>query len=123
VSGLLIPSDAGLHCTIRDITLTAVALSDAIGGGLLEDGLLGEISGARFCFYLDEDRVAKGLPPNERAAVLSARLGQTDRTWMASLRGDTLILGCDERLNDTDVPLRVVEAARATGLVVRRYHL
>ena len=61
--------------------------------------------------------------PNERAAVLSARLGQADRTWMASLRGDTLILGCDERLNDTDVPLRVVEAARATGLVVRRYHL
>lgn len=119
--GLLVPANSAAPCTLRDLTLTAVALSDAIGGGLLEEALHGEIGGARFCVYLDEDRASKRLPPNAKAAALCARLGQTDSAWMNGLLGDVLLLGCDVHLNDVDVPLRVVEAARACGLVVQWY--
>jgi hypothetical protein len=67
--------------------------------------------------YLDEDRVTKGLPTNERAAVLSARIGQVDGWWLTELRGDALFLGCDEQLADTDVPEVVIAAARRGGLL------
>jgi hypothetical protein len=103
---------------VQELALTAVTLSDAIGGDLLEEGLYGEIDGAAYSVYLDEGRVAKGLPPNERAAVLSARLGKVDRQWLANLRGDALFLGCDELLDDTDVPPALVDAARRSGLIV-----
>jgi hypothetical protein len=118
VHGLLVPWDLQRACQVRELALTAVALSDAIGGGLLEEGLYGEIDAAAYSVYLDEDRVAKGLPPNERAAVLSARLGKVERPWLADLRGDALFLGCDEWLDDIDVPLALVAAARRSGLIV-----
>lgn len=118
VHGLLVPWDQQRACLVQELALTAVALSDAIGGGLLEEGLYGEIDAAAYSVYLDEDRVAKGLPPNERAAVLSARLGRAERQWLADLRGNALFLGCDEWRNDTDVPPALVEAARRSGLIV-----
>jgi hypothetical protein len=118
VHGLLVPWDLRRVCQVQELALTAVALSDAIGGGLLEEGLYGEIDAAAYSVYLDEDRVAKGLPLNERAAVLSARLGKVDRRWLAGLRGNALFLGRDERLDDADVPPALLEAARRSGLIV-----
>jgi hypothetical protein len=87
--------------------------------GLLKDALIGEVDGGGYTFYLDEHRVAKGLPPNGRAAVLAARLGHVNRAWLADLRGDVLVLGCDGRLDDVSVPRSVVEAAARSGLVVQ----
>lgn len=71
-----------------------------------------------YTFYLDEYRVEKGLAANERAAVLSARLGHATRAWLADLRGDVLVLGCDGRMDDADVPWLVVDAALRSGLAV-----
>lgn len=118
VRGLLVPWDLRRACQVQELALTAVALSDAIGGGLLEEGVCGEFATAAYSVYLDEERVAKGLPPNERAAALSARLGEVDRWWLGNLRGHALFLGRDERLDDADVPLVVVEEARRAGLFV-----
>ncbi len=119
VLGLRIPADAGGPLALAVLRLTASELSDAIGGGLLEDALIGDVDGAGYTFYLDEHRVAKGLPRNERAGVLAARLGHVNRAWLADLRGDVLVLGCDGRLDDVSVPRFVVEAADRSGLVVQ----
>jgi hypothetical protein len=119
VLGLRVPADAGSSVSLAVLRLTASALSDAIGGGLLEDALIGEFGGAGYTFYVDELRVAKGLPRNGRAAVLAARLGHVTRAWLADLRGDVLVLGCDARLDDVSVPRVVVEAAARSGLVVQ----
>jgi hypothetical protein len=118
VHGLLVPWDERRACQVQELALTAAALSDAIGGGLLEDGVHAEICGAVYSVYLDDDRVTKKLPLNERAAALSARLGQVDRAWLSGLRGDALFLGCDEQRDDIDVPPVVVDAARRSGLIV-----
>jgi hypothetical protein len=117
VHGLLVPWDQRRPCQVQELTLTAVSLSDAIGGGLLEEGLHGQVDGVTFSMYLDEDRVARGLPTNERAAALSARIGQVDGWWLTEMRGDALFLGCDEQFADTDVPEVVIEAARRGGLL------
>lgn len=117
VLGLRLPADPALPVSLAVLRLTAAELSAAIGGGLLEDALYAEHAGVGYIVYLDERRAAKGLPGNDRAAVLSARLGQHGRTWLAGLRGDALFLGCDDRLDDVSVPRVVVEAAVRCGLV------
>jgi hypothetical protein len=120
VLGLRIPADPGGSVTLAVLALTASALSEAIGGGLLEDALTAEDGDGGYTFYVDELRVARGLRPNDRAAVLAARLGQVNRAWLADLRGDVLVLGADGRLEDVSVPLLVVEAAVRSGLFVER---
>lgn len=119
VLGLRIPADAGCPVSLAVLALTASALSDAIGGGLLEDALVGEVGGAGCTFYVDELRVAKGLRLNGRAEVLAARLGHVTRAWLADLRGDVLVLGCDCRLGDVCVPRLVVDAAVRSWLTVQ----
>lgn len=116
--GLRIPVDVSRPMVLTVLRLSASELSDAIGGGFLEDALTAEVDGAGYTFYVDEHRVAKGLQRNERAAVLSARLGHVTRAWFADLRGDVLVLGCDGRLEDVSVPRFVVDAAVRSGLSV-----
>ena len=118
VLALRIPADALGPVTLTVLRLTASELSDAIGGGPLEDALTADSGGVGYTFYVDEFRVAKGLPGNERAAVLAARLGHVTRAWLADLRGDVLVLGCDGRLDDVSVPRFVVDAAARSGLSV-----
>ncbi|HET9656048.1 MAG TPA: hypothetical protein VFP72_11885 [Kineosporiaceae bacterium] len=101
------------------LRLRAVDLSMAIGGGLLEEALTSDGGEGGYTLYVDEHRVAKGLPSNERAAVLSARLGHLRRTWLADLCGDVLVLGCDRHLQDVSVPRLVVDAAVQSGLLVQ----
>jgi hypothetical protein len=120
VLGLRIPADVGRPLALVVLPLSASALSDAIGGGLLEDALTAEGGDGGYTFYVDEHRVARGLRPNDRAAVLAARLGQVNRAWLADLRGDVLVLGADGRLEDVSVPLLVVEAAVRSGLFVEQ---
>jgi hypothetical protein len=113
----LVPADVARPVVLGALRLSASVLSEAIGGGLLEEALTAKDGRAGYTFYLDEQRVVKDLPLNDRAAVLSARLGQVDRRWLAGLRGDALVMGCDRRLDDTDVPGVVLVAAYQGGLL------
>lgn len=97
------------------VAASSVAFSDAIGGGLLDDALVGVCEGGRFGVYLDLDREARDLPPNERAAALLARLGQVDRQLLVGLRGDALVVGVDARGGDRDLPAGVLVAACRAG--------
>lgn len=117
VHGLVVPADPRHHVEVRELTLVAAALSDAIGGGLLDEALVGTYGTDDFTFYLDERRNVAQLPVNDRAAVLSARLGFVRRGWLAGLRGDALVLGRLHDHEDTDVPRSVVDVARAAGLL------
>jgi len=58
------------------------------------------------------------LIANERAVALAVQLGQEGHELLADLRGDVLVLGCDERLDDVSVPAQVIDAARQSGIVV-----
>ena len=80
------------------------------------EALTGRVDGSGYAFCLDRHRVARALPGNERAAVLAARLGHVTRTWLAGLRGDVLVLGCDEQGQHVSVPRPVVDAATRSGL-------
>ncbi|HET9658299.1 MAG TPA: hypothetical protein VFP72_23305 [Kineosporiaceae bacterium] len=81
--------------------------------------MTGERDGFGYVFYVDTHRVAKGLPGNDRATALSARLGHVTRAWLADLRGDVLVLGCDRHLDDMSVPRFVVDAAIRAGLMAQ----
>ena len=118
VLALRVPADDGEPVTVVLVRPSSVALSDAIGGGLIDDALVGGCEGDRFGLYLDEERVAKNLPPNDRAAVLLVRLGHTDREWLAGLCGDAVIVGVDGRGGDCDVAAEVLVAACGGGFDV-----
>jgi hypothetical protein len=119
IRALRVPANADEPCTIVHLELTAAAISDAIGGGLLDDVRSG--AGERSVnLYLDEDRLRKGLPDNGRAAVLVARLGCVDRTFLAGLCGDVLVTGADGDGNDADLPPTVLVAAEQSGIRVGR---
>jgi hypothetical protein len=116
VTVLAIPADPREPALVIRLEATAAALSEAIGGGLLDDDGQGEVSGERFTLYVDEERCTRGLALNDRAARLSARLGLLDRRWLAQLRGDALLVGLGPRNEDRDVPLPVLTAAFRSGL-------
>jgi hypothetical protein len=114
--GLSVPAAAEEPVTLVRVKRTAAAVSELVGGGLLDEAGGATADGARFTVYTDEDRVAKGLRVNERAVlILSDPLGLVDRSQLAQLRGDVLVLGVDGRLDDTDVPDAVIAAAREAG--------
>jgi hypothetical protein len=118
VVGLVIPADLRMRLLVTVMAATSSGLSAAIGGGLIEDALTGQVGGAGYTFYADQNRVMKALPGNDRAAVLAARLGHTQRELMAGLRGDVLVLGCRGLTEDVSVPRGVVDAARQSALIL-----
>jgi hypothetical protein len=116
IRALLIPADLARRCAVHELPLTATALSDAIGGGPLDEALTDTINDAGYCLYADADRLTKHLPDNPRAALLSARLGWIHLADRIHLLGDVLLTGADDAGNDTDLPYALVEAAHRTGL-------
>jgi hypothetical protein len=114
---LRVPADENSPVGLVRVAASAVAFSDALGGGFLDDALDGCVDGDPYVVLLDEHRVPQGLPGNQRAAVLAARLGHVNRAWLADLRGDALVLGCGHGGTDTDVPGGVIDAARWSGLL------
>jgi hypothetical protein len=118
VVGLVIPADPRARLLVTVMAPTCSEISAAIGGGLVEDALSGQLGGAGYTFYADQNRVMKALPGNDRAAVLAARLGHTHRGLMAGLRGDVLVLGCRGLAEDVSVPRGVVDAARQSALIL-----
>ena len=115
---LLVPADVRLACRIVGLKDSAVAFSDALGGGLLEEIHHGAADGRAYCVYGDGDRVDKGLATNERFGMLAARLGWIDQAPRLALLGDLLIVGAGEHGDDSDVPWPIVEAAERCGLLV-----
>ena len=114
---LRVPADDRAPVGLVRVTASAAAFSHAIGGGVLDDALDGCVDGDPYVVLLDEHRVAKGLPGNQRAAVLAARLGHVNRCWLADLCGDALVAGCGPGGTDTDVPGGVIDAAARSGLL------
>jgi hypothetical protein len=118
---LLIPAAPSRQEQVLTIPIRASAISDAIGGGLIDDVVYGSVEGEGFCLYVDEEREAKTLPHNTRALMVAAGLGCLDDARRVRLRGDVLVTGVDEYGNDRDVPLAVVLAVRVVRLVTCRF--
>lgn len=69
---LRVPADDRAPVGLARVTASAVAFSDALGGGFLDDVLDGCVDGDPYVVLLDEHRVAKGLPGDQRAADVPA---------------------------------------------------
>ena len=125
-TGLLVPAGMDRPVNLCQVADSAAAISDAIGGHLLDDTFtvalpgavpLGKVvsGGVLVGFYLAEDRAE--LVDNPRFAVLAARLGLHERGFQRGLRGDVLVLGCAaDGLRDADVPPLVIQACSRCGL-------
>jgi hypothetical protein len=119
LTGLLIPAAAHRAVRLCSVQDCAVAISDAIGGHLLDDAITAVLpDGVLAAFYLAEDRLR--LADNPRFAVLLARLGLHERAFQHELRGDVLILGCTDGFRDVDVPPQVVGVCARRGIGVYR---
>jgi hypothetical protein len=117
LAGLLVPADAGRPLALRAVADSAAAISDLLGGVLLDDAVTWNLGcGVCVSMYWAEDRT--GLPINERLSVLTTRLGIVDRAFHAAARGDALLLGATRQGRDLDVPAAVTVAADRCGYPV-----
>lgn len=116
ITALLVPADDAEPVRLVQVEDRATVFSEVIGGGLLEETPAQLPDGQVVALYLDEDRVADGLPANPRAARLASYLRLHQRV-PTELRGDLLVTGLDASHADTNVPLSVVSAARRAGLI------
>jgi hypothetical protein len=117
LAGLLVPADAGRPLVLRAVADSAAAISDLLGGVLLDDAVTWNLGGG-VCVsvYWAEDRA--DLPVNERLSVLATRLGIVDQAFHATARGDALLLGVTRQGRDVDVPGTVTVAADRCGYPV-----
>ena len=114
LAGLLVPADAGRPLALRAVTDSSAAISDLLGGVLLDDAVTWNLGGGVFAsVYWAEDRA--GLPVNQRLSVLATRLGIVDRTFHATARGDALLLGTTRQGRDIDLPDAVAAAVDRCG--------
>lgn len=117
LAGLLVPAADGRPLELCAVADTAAAISDLLGGALLDDTVTWSLGcGASASVYWAEDRA--GLPVNQRLSVLATRLGIVDQAFHAAARGDALILGTTCQGRDTDVPATVTAAADRCGYQV-----
>jgi hypothetical protein len=117
LAGLFVPAEAGRTLELRALADTAAAISDLLGGVLLDDTVTWSLgSGVFVSVYWAEDRA--GLPINQRLSVLATRLGIVDRTFHATARGDALLLGATRHGRDVDLPDAVAGAADRCGYPV-----
>jgi hypothetical protein len=113
---LLVPAGT-VPAEVIEVGETAQAISDAIGGHLLDDTTIGELPGGlQVTFYRSEDPYA--LPDNPAAVALAVRTAATDRRTLARLRGPVLVLGLDGA-RDVSIPDELIVVARQTGLSIR----
>jgi hypothetical protein len=117
MSGLLVPADLALPLTLCAVQDSATAISDLLGGVLLDDPLTWSLSGGVFAtVYRAENRA--NLPVNQRLSVLATRLGIVARAFHAVARGNALLLGVLGAAPgdiDLDVPATVTAAAERCG--------
>ena len=116
VTALLVPADDARPVRLVRVQDRAQVISEAIGGGLLEELAALLPGGEIVSLYLNENRCAVGLPNNLRAARLAASLRLSHGVPSSQLRGDLLVTGLDAAHVDTNVPPAVLTAARLAGL-------
>lgn len=110
----LLVSAGSAPARIVEVAETAVAISDALGGHLLDDTTVGKLpDGRQLTFFRAEN--SEALPANPAAAALAARAAVTDQRTLARLRGPVLVLGLD-RGQDLPVPDDLLTLARRIGL-------
>lgn len=114
---LRVPADPGRPCEVVSVQASSTAFSDAIGGGLLDDGIEGQIGDLGYCVYQDEERLDKRLPDNARAHRLLVHLGLTGARDRIRWSGDALIAGTGSHGEDVDVPDPVIALAREAALL------
>jgi hypothetical protein len=124
---LVIPANPDDACHVAQVTQSAAAISDAIGGGLIDDELCAvqarehqtgsEPADEPHAIYQDADRDRLGLPDNPRAHALATRLNWPHMANSTSLRGTVLVTGIDHTGHDTHVPNAVLAAAASEGLL------
>lgn len=96
---------------------TAAAISDLLGGVLLDDAVTWSLGGGTSAaVYCAENRA--GLLANQRLSVLATRLGIVDRAFHAAARGDALVLGATRQGRDIDVPDAIIVAVDRCGYPV-----
>jgi hypothetical protein len=112
--GLLVPVGGVRPLELCAVADTAAAISDLLGGVLLDDTDTWNLGcGGFVSVYRAEDRA--GLPDNQRLCMLATRLGIVDRALHTGARGDVLLLGATRHGRDTDVPVTVTAAADRCG--------
>ncbi|HET9655357.1 MAG TPA: hypothetical protein VFP72_08380 [Kineosporiaceae bacterium] len=113
---LLVPADAAGPVEVVTVADSARAISDTLGGYLLDDSTIGSLPpGELFTVYRADD--VSTLADNPRAAALVARLGLVGRRLQARLRGPVLVAGLDPTTGgDLDVPVGILTAAQQVGL-------
>jgi hypothetical protein len=117
ILALHVPAGADAPCRVVRLRPTAVALSDALGGVLLDDTVHELDTGRLVRVYVAEDRPDTRLPANRRAGGLlrraagrgTARRGAAGRVVV---RGDALMAGVDADGNDCDLPAELLPAVR-----------
>lgn len=109
---LLVPA-GGTPVEVIEVAETAIAISDALGGHLLDDTTTGELPDGRQLTFFRAEHSAP-LPANPTAAALAARTGVTDPHTLAQLRGPVLVLGLDCG-QDLPVPGDLITLAHESG--------
>jgi len=118
LSGLLVPADPVREVFMVVVADTSAAISDALGGVLLDDAVTWAASGGAWVSaYLGEARAHER--DNPRLSVIATRLGLVDRAFHTAARGDALIVGSLPTGVDVDLPARVVAEAARTGIPVQ----
>lgn len=115
--GLFVPADPARMVRVGPVRDSNVAISDALGGVLLEDAVCWRWDhGSWLTLYLGQGRDAG--PDNPRLGVVLARLGMHERHVQRRLHGDGLVLGTTSDAQDVDVPYEVLEQVRHGGIAV-----
>jgi hypothetical protein len=120
VRALRVPADPSETYSVVEVALSGAAFSQQIGGGLLDEAHIEQAPGAAYTVYAALSRwPASGQSPaaNERAVLLAARLGWAHLVDRAGLFGDVLLVGLNERGDDTDLPESILDVARRLGLL------
>ena len=119
LTALLMPAQVETPCQIVSVRNRSAAISEAIGGGLIDDVLVGGTAGGMYVIYACDDEQTT-RPANPRATVLAVRLGHYGREVQRRLRGTVLVVGLlADGTGDTDVPATVLTAATRAGITVR----
>jgi hypothetical protein len=120
VRALRVPFDRAEVCSVVEVALSGAAFSQQIGGGLLDEAHIGTAPDGAYTVYAALSRWPEsGQSPvaNERAVLLAARLGWAHLVDRAGLFGDVLLVGLNERGDDTDLPESILDVARRLGLL------
>jgi hypothetical protein len=117
IHAMLIPPDPDDPVCIFRVVNSAAALSEAMGGALLDDSVVGRLAGGScYTMYLADELEPTG-DPNPRAVALAKALGHFDRQLLGRMNGLVLVTGLNPCCgDDVDVPEEMFEVALRAGI-------